>query len=274
MVAEEEKQSEQGTLRVVQITDSHLFGQPGARLVGLDSQESFEEVLALIRRQQSAIDCILCTGDIAQDASRQAYQRFFAALDAFHVPYYCIPGNHDDLESLRAALHGDERRLSKGVALGGWQIVMLDSSVTGKVHGFLSEAELEFLDAQLEAGSAMGRHALVCVHHNPLPVRASWLQKHALRNDDQFFAVLDRYPHVRGVLWGHIHQEFEGERKGVRMLASPSTCIQFHPDNDEFTLDRKSPGYRWLDLHPDGRIDSGVERVAMAFDIDFSSLGY
>ena len=58
-------------------------------------------------------------------------------------------------------------------------------------------------------------------------------------------------------------------------MAAPSTCIQFHPTNDNFTIDNAQPGYRWLNLGADGTIESGVERVSgKSYNIDFSSTGY
>ena len=75
---------------------------------------------------------------------------------------------------------------------------------------------------------------------------------------------------MRGVLWGHIHQEVDQLRNNVRLLASPSTCVQFAPNNKDFKLDRLSPGYRWLQLHADGRVETALERVtAVEFDINF-----
>src|SRR5690606_25036487 len=114
MQAEQEQDTTgNAPIRIVQITDSHLFEDPSARLLGMNCQESFEDVLALIRRDGRPIDCILCTGDIAQDASVAGYRRFFQAMSAFGVPWYCIPGNHDLPENLEAALAGERRCLDK-----------------------------------------------------------------------------------------------------------------------------------------------------------------
>jgi 3',5'-cyclic-AMP phosphodiesterase len=96
-----------------------------------------------------------------------------------------------------------------------------------------------------------------------------------LRNPEALFAVLDRFPQVRAVLWGHVHQEYDQLRNGVRLLASPSTCIQFAPDSVEFKVDSTAPGYRWLRLHADGRLETGVSRVeGLAFEVDYSGQGY
>ena len=89
------------------------------------------------------------------------------------------------------------------------------------------------------------------------------------------FAVLDRFPQVRAVLWGHVHQEIDRQRNGVRLLASPSTCIQFAARSEDFQVSEEQPGYRWLRLHADGQVESGFER-ARDFEVklDFNSPGY
>ena len=80
----------------------------------------------------------------------------------------------------------------------------------------------------------------------------------ALENPQDLFNVLDRYPQVRGVIWGHIHQEFGQERNGVQLLGAPSTCLQFKPGCKDFEKDDLGPGFRWLKLHPSGKIETRV----------------
>jgi Icc protein len=165
--------------------------------------------------------------------------------------------------------------LKRSAQLGNWRIIMLNSNVEGHVYGLLDQKELADLDLELADSERNGSHVLVCVHHNCLPVQAAWLQQHCLKNADELFSVLDQYSHVRGILYGHIHQEFESSRNDVKIMAAPSTCIQFHPTNDNFTIDNAQPGYRWLNLGADGTIESGVERVSgKSYNIDFSSTGY
>ncbi|MDI5829785.1 hypothetical protein MJN51_39885, partial [Salmonella enterica subsp. enterica serovar Kentucky] len=42
---------------------------------------------------------------------------------------------------------------------------------------------------------------------------------------------------VKYLLCGHIHQELDLDWNGRRLLASPSTCVQFKPHCANFTLD-------------------------------------
>ncbi|HDL7062596.1 TPA: 3',5'-cyclic-AMP phosphodiesterase, partial [Yersinia enterocolitica] len=62
---------------------------------------------------------------------------------------------------------------------------------------------------------------------------------------------------------------------GKRLLASPSTCVQFKPHCTNFTLDTVAPGWRYLDLLPDGRLETEVRRLASdEFCPDMDSDGY
>ena len=86
---------------------------------------------------------------------------------------------------------------------------------------------------------------------------------------------MDRYNHVKAVVFGHVHQQFEVERNGVQLLSTPSTCIQFLPNQVDFGLDTVMPGYRWFDLFEDGSIKTSVERVSEKdYGVDYESGGY
>ena len=261
--------------RLVQITDSHLFADRGKIFDGLNTFDTLCDVVSLVLKQQKQIDLVLCTGDLAQDTSIQAYHNFVDALAPIDAPQLWIPGNHDIRSHMQQSLEQNSIHLKRSAQLGNWRIIMLNSNVEGHVYGLLDQKELADLDLELADSERNGSHVLVCVHHNCLPVQAAWLQQHCLKNADELFSVLERYNHVRGILYGHVHQEFESSRNDVRVMATPSTCIQFHPTNDSFKIDNAQPGYRWLDLCADGSIESGVSRVSgKSYNIDFSSTGY
>jgi Icc protein len=63
---------------------------------------------------------------------------------------------------------------------------------------------------------------------------------------------------------GRARQPFEGLRRGVRLLATPSTCAQFQPRSDQFVIDNQPPAYRLLTLHSNGAIDTGVHMLTAA----------
>ena len=105
------------------------------------------------------------------------------------------------------------------------------------------------------------RQAWVCLHHCPIDVGSLWLDAVGLDDGYDLLMLTQRFPRVRAILCGHVHQELDTVVHGVRLLASPSTCYQFKPGSKRFTLDEMPPGYRSLRLFPDGHIESRVSRV-------------
>lgn len=261
-----------GTLRVLQITDTHLFADPVSTLLGVNTLESFRGVLKHFRDYHWPLDLMLATGDLVHDASPQGYALIAETLAGFDVPVYCLPGNHDIPAVMHEHLRADGVSTAIVNDFGGWRFVMLDSVIADEEGGHLAESQLQALDAAL---ASTDHHVLVCMHHQPVPVGSAWIDTMTLDNPDPLFEILDRYEHVRGVLWGHIHQTFEAKRNGVRMMASPSTCVQFTPCSDAFQVDEEPPGFRLLALLPDGTIRSEVVRIDdMPVGVELASAGY
>lgn len=245
-------------LKLVQFTDPHLFADLKGEMRGVNTYDSLRKVLAAARAKHWTPDAVLVTGDIAQDESRAGYHVFrdvFAPLD---LPVLCLPGNHDDPGFMLDELK-DPFIVLQNVVFEHWCIPLLSTYVHGTAAGELSEDSLQNLESMLAKNA--DKHCLVCLHHQPVAVGSKWLDGVGLRNSDAFFEVLDRYDNVRGVLWGHVHQEYEGSRNNVRLLGTPSTCRQFLPRSEKFALDDAPPGYRWLRLKADGSIETGVEYV-------------
>ncbi|WP_437882467.1 3',5'-cyclic-AMP phosphodiesterase [Pseudomonas sp. LRF_L74] len=257
---------------VVQITDSHLFAEVDGQLLGMNTCNSLQHVVDRVRQEQSGIDLILATGDISQDGSLASYQRFLEISAGLAPSMRWYAGNHDERTVMREASTGSDL-LDPVLDIGNWRITLLDSSVPDAVPGYLDDGQLALLERAL--GEAPERHHLVCFHHHPLPIGCAWMDPIGILNPNALFAVLDRFPQVRALLWGHVHQEFDQMRNGARLLASPSTCVQFAPGSDDFKVGDQAPGYRWLRLHPDGRLETGVSRATgIDFQIDYSVQGY
>jgi len=247
--------------RIVQFTDLHLYGAADGRLRGVATLPALEAALATARAREAPWTALLLTGDLVQD-DPAGYQHVRRLFGGSAVPVYCIPGNHDEQGPLRAALAAAPFQVCGTAEHGEWLLVMLDSYQHGMAAGRLAASELARLDAALAARP--DRHALVCLHHHPIAAGSRWLDTVGLENSAALFEVLDRHRNVRVLLWGHVHQCYDGERRGVRLLATPSTCAQFKPGSDNFAVDQRPPGYRWLELHDDGRVESAVVWVESA----------
>lgn len=256
--------TQQDVFRIVQITDPHLFKDTNGELLGINTQASFSQVLSEIQQQQYDYDLVLATGDLAQDNSDEGYLRFRQDVKALNNKMvFWIPGNHDFQPKMFEILKEETVSAKKHILLGDkWQILLLDSQVQGVPHGQLEAEELDWLKLKLQEYPE--RYSLVVLHHHLLSTGSAWLDQHNLRNANELVEVLAPFKHVKALLYGHIHQQVDSEWLGYQVMATPSTCIQFKADSNTFALDVAQPGWREIDLHADGHIETRVKRIQQA----------
>jgi Icc protein len=246
-------------LDIIQITDCHIFPTLEGRFDGVNTAASLGRVIDRINAAESP-DIVLVTGDLVNDPEAPAYERLLALLERLNTRVYCLPGNHD-LPALMHRLINTANVATDNVLEGRhWRIVLLDTMLPGTHSGILSEDELAFLEETLSA--AGDQFILVAMHHHPVPVDSPWMDTMMLENPAEFFTVIDRYPAVKGITWGHVHQLFSRQHNAVRLLGTPSTCRQFMLEGESAGTDDKPPAYRRIRLHRDGRLCSEVQWLA------------
>ncbi len=242
-------------LRLLHITDTHLFAEADGRLRGVETWRTLSRVLDCAAANPRPPAAILVTGDISQDESRGAYRNFRSLLSPLGVPVWCVPGNHDAPGFMGEAL-GPPFQVGGIADCAGWRVLLLDSYIPDDHGGRLAPGELEWLDAMLR--EHRDRPVLLAVHHHALPLKSRWLDALGLYNAGELFEIIDRAPQVRCVVAGHVHQASDLVHNGVRYLTTPSTCFQFLPAADTFAVDTRPPGFRWLDLASDGSVETEV----------------
>lgn len=250
-------------ITIAHVTDLHLLGDPDQEMLGINTNEHAKGVLSHISASQEQPVLLLTTGDIAQDGSDAAYLRFMDMAKPLGIPVHALPGNHDKLGHFSGALGPVTTPV---IDIGAWRIIMLNSSIPDEEGGHLAEDQLALLEAAAQVED--GRHVLVAMHHNPVLMHSTWLDTMTIDNKGALFTLLARLPKVRALLWGHVHQEYDATEPHpspaghlLSMMATPATCFQFRPKSHDFGFDDAAPGYRWIKLYPDGKIDTHVVRV-------------
>jgi Icc protein len=196
------------------------------------THSSLSRVLQHIAEANWPADMVAMTGDLIQDDSRAAYDRFCDLMSPLELPVYCVPGNHDIRELMRDAVSQDD----------------------GDASGRVDDDEMDRLAKDLAQTTA--EHVLICLHHPPLPVGSKWLDQVGLKNGDEFLRMIAQPGNVRAAIFGHVHQEFEGTHESIKIIGTPSTCRQFKVASDDFALDNNPPAYRRINLHADGSVEN------------------
>lgn len=230
-------------MRVIQITDAHLYADTEARSRAGVPWRQFQQVLTAVAGEKP--DVVLFTGDISQDESAASYALAVQAMAQLACPWYWLPGNHDQLDFMAA-----ERPLVEQVDLDSWRLLLLNTQVEGKPFGELGSERLAKLAEQLEQDN---RPTLIAMHHPPVDVGAVWMDAIGLQDREAFWALLRQYSHVKIILFGHAHQAYaehhsEGETT-IDVYGCPAMADQFLPGAEQFAIDEASrPGYRVIDL--------------------------
>lgn len=257
-------------MRVLQLSDPHLLADPRGRHRGraplAQLCHSWQQAL---RQLQAPPDLLLISGDLCQDESWGGYvqlRRLLADLVApAGIPAALLPGNHDHPALLQAVLGRSGAALAPAlVPLGPWDLLLLSSHRPAALEGWMEVAQLAWLERQLASGDGP---LLVALHHPPVPLGGGCgLDALALQRPERLLVPLLASERVRGVVFGHIHQHWQGElaRPGggppLPLWGCPSTLVAFsavqpcplgHPD---------WPGGRLLELGAAGVIRTRLLR--------------
>jgi Icc protein len=260
-------------IRIMQISDIHLCANTTRELLGVNTDESFRAVLDLIAQAKHKPDLFILSGDLSQDGSAESYIKLADLMKKFDISAYYLNGNHDNQIVLDEIYPRETIVNDKQIVMPDWQVILLNSQMPGKVPGYLDQSQLHYLETCLQAHPE--HRAIVFFHHQPVKVGSAWLDNLGVQNADEFWAVAMRYPALQHVFFGHVHQEHEEQVGHIICRSLPSTCIQFKPNQDEFELDHLPPGYRWIELHADGRLTTGIQRVPHYIGVfDVNAKGY
>jgi Icc protein len=243
---------------ILQISDPHILPDPDDRLLGIDTAHYFHAVLEHAFAHYQPFDLILATGDLAQDPHPANYQHILSSLEALNTPCICLPGNHDDFIIMQQILNTSLVNCRKQTFLENWQLICLDSRKIGVPEGRLPTQELLFLEDCLS--SQPDRPALIAVHHHFLKTNG-FMDTMMIENSQDFLAIINKYPQIKAITTGHIHQVMDTATGTVRVMGTPATCFQFTPESPIFSVDTTAPGYRLIRLYADGRLESDIIRL-------------
>jgi len=218
-------------------------------------------------------DLVLVTGDLTQDPCLSSYQRILKALTARNIPAICLPGNHDDLTLMQSTFNTELVSCKKQVTFDSWQLICLNSQIINSPNGNLAAQELEMLESYLMKYPDL--NAIIAVHHHCVKTESVWLDTMMIKNSDTFLSLVTRFPQVKVIINGHVHQEQDNNFSNIRILSTPSTCFQFKPFCKNFTVEPAAPGFRVIQLFTDGQLETSVYRLpALLSEIELSDTGY
>ena len=249
-------QNDQQNWTIIQISDTHLMNRDDLEFVHMNPEHSFHAVMEQIQQQYPHADAIIHTGDLAQVPVKETYARYVSYMQHLGIPFYQIPGNHDDSDYF--PFHQSENQ-AHAIHFGKWSIILLNSAVHDKTEGWIEQEQLQQLDQLLSI--LHNQFVIVACHHHPFEMNSKWIDRIKLKNSNSLTDILSQHDHVKAVICGHVHQDSLTEWHNIQFLSTPSTCVQFKPLSENFALDEQAPGFRVLHLKANGELNTQIHRV-------------
>lgn len=204
-------------------------------------------------------DVVLITGDATDFGRPEEYATLAERLAPLEIPWYLIPGNHDDRQTMRAAFpehdylnHGPF--IQYAIESYPLRLLALDTLVSGESRGELCAERLVWLAARL--AEQPERPTLIFMHHPPFATSIAHMDAIGLTGAAEMAAIVRDYPNVQRIICGHVHRTIFQRFAGTIASCCPSTAHQVALDLREdgpsaFVME--PPGYQ-LHLWRDGEL--------------------
>ena len=243
------------TVRILQLTDLHVFQDPEACLKGIPTRELLADVVRHICESGQTFEHVVVTGDHTHDEMAESYQAVRQILSPWLDRLWQVPGNHDDRAGLRSVF-GDrvsgvgQDRITFSFSAGQWLCLGVDTHVPGAVPGKIEAAQIDWIRQQIQSINP-ARIALF-MHHPPVDIGSLWMDRIGLSGKELLHELFHSERRIELVCCGHVHHEFWSQVGNAKIYTTPATGLQFSPTGSQPTFVAEPPGYRVIELTDDG----------------------
>ena len=202
--------------------------------------------------------CVI-TGDLADQGERAAYAALRDCLEDLRPECRLLLGNHDDRSAFRdvfadAPLDPNGFVQSR-LDVDGWSLIFLDTLDDAHPgRGLLCDRRLGWLEDALK--DHRHKPTVVFMHHPPASIGVPCFEDMLLANGAVFLELLDAFPNVRHIAFGHVHMTLSGRWQRASYSASRGTCHKIAPSlvSDHVTYVDAGPSFDVLLLGDDGTV--------------------
>jgi 3',5'-cyclic AMP phosphodiesterase CpdA len=168
-------------------------------------------------------------------------------LDELSMPYFLIPGNHDDRAALRqafpdlASMHNETKFIQFVVEEYPLRLIFLDTLDPGRDSGRLDHDRLAWLQHQLAA--APHTPTVIFMHHPPFDTGIRRMDEINCVGSNELAKVVSGFSCVDRIFCGHVHRLIQTQWAGILACAAPSCAHQME-------LDLRNQGTLAFNLEP------------------------
>jgi len=212
---------------ITQITDTHITKYKKLAQDRVDTYPRLEATVHSLNGLSMKPDVVLITGDLADDRHTDSYKRLLVCLEPLTMPYYIIPGNHDDRGLLRYFFPNhpgmsDYPFIQYAVDDYPVRLIGINTVVEGSDFVLLGEKKLLWLDNFLNENTE--KPTLIFMHHPLFKTGIDEIDFYALEGVGDFWRIVKKHSQIKHILCGHLHRSIQTHFAGVPVAIVPSTA--------------------------------------------------
>jgi 3',5'-cyclic AMP phosphodiesterase CpdA len=243
-------------VKIIWLTDLHFnLREP---VLGVNTAACLDAALRHINEHYANADLCVLSGDLVDKEEPEDYAALRSRLDTLPMPWFPLPGNHDNRGQFRQSLVLPENSMQSFiqyvVPTPTHDLICLDTLREGSAGGEICEERLAWLVAQIEA--AGDKPVCLFMHHPPMTLDLPMQDQDSFYDREKFLSFLTAHSNVKYIFAGHVHRAVSGQVGGIGYTTMRSLSIQAPPPVPAWTWDTfeaasEAPNYGVVSLRKD-----------------------
>ncbi len=216
---------------IAQISDTHITSA-GKKAYGVaPTIENLKVCIKNINQLIPRPDLVLLTGDITNSSLTKEFEQAFLLLNKLDMPYFVIPGNHDDRIKLKttfgkhcASASTPENFIQYVVDDYDIRLIAMDSTIPKEAGGELCQSRLDWLDEQLAKNTT--KPTIIFMHHPPVKVGVIEADIDGFIGAKKLGKIIEKYNNIEQIICGHVHLQTHTRCHGTIVTTAPSVSME------------------------------------------------
>ena len=212
-----------------QISDTHFMNKSEKIYNQIETFTQFVKVIEYCKELNPNPDFYIMSGDLIHDRP-EYYQNYIKLCKQLNKPFYLMMGNHDIRSNLKEFVLNKDLIDKNGfinfaINNPSLKIICLDTVKEKNIEGELTKESLNWLEKELITDSK--KPTLIFMHHPPISIGSALFDHIKCTNGDDFLSLIQKFPNVLKVIFGHVHCIYQQKIKKLDLLSCPSSSFQF-----------------------------------------------
>ena len=216
-------------------SDIHLNSKNSFYSNTINVEKKLREAVNHLNKTTPLPNVLIITGDLVDYPTLDEYKLFRLIMDDLVIPYYVIPGNHDNrgmiYDIFQDLGYFDNENTCINYAIDDFPVKLIgfdtvsDSVETDRHGGYeaeVSDFKISWLKSELNKNKT--KPTIVFMHHQPKFTRIGSLKNEVFLGVNKLERVIQDNKQIEAILCGHLHRHIQFQW-GATVQVAPSLSV-------------------------------------------------